>query len=76
MRLLRLLFTSRYRLVRRVADLEHQLRLRDAERESLQRQVGAYRDFVDSFAWRRRAKGAEAMVYAESLRQRDAGNVS
>lgn len=70
MRWLRFMLQTRRRLIRRVRELEHQLRLADSERASLERQVSAYRDFVDSFAWKRRAEGAEAKVYAESLRDR------
>lgn len=55
---------------RQLEDVRHQLDWRRRERESLEVQLTAYRDTVESFAWERRAQGAEAKVHAESLRQR------
>lgn len=55
---------------RRLETAEHALELARAENASLQVQLTAYRDTVDSLAWERRASMAESKVYAESLRHR------
>ena len=72
-RLLRCLLLVRHRRavrLKRQLDVErHRVRIRDEEIESLKVQLEAYRDTVESLGWESRANGAEAKVYAESLRR-------
>lgn len=72
-RLLRCLLFVRQRWARRLKqqlDAErHSSRMKDREIESLRVQLEAYRDTVESLGWEARASGAEAKVYAESLRR-------
>ena len=63
-----LYFRSRKSLARELTDARHAIGLREQEIASLRIQIEAYRDTVQSFGWERRAVGAEAKVYAESLR--------
>lgn len=49
--------------------LRHEITLKNSEIASLGVQLQCYRDTVESVMWGRRAEGAEAKAYTESLRQ-------
>ena len=56
-------------------ELEHELKLRDAEIESLSRQLTAFRDTLDALTWERRAIGVVAKTLCEQLKGHDDDNV-
>lgn len=70
LRRLRDWFASRRVLLRKLELEKHLSRLKDEEIAALRRQLGGCLDTLDRHAWQQRATGAEAMVYAETLKQK------
>jgi len=62
----------RYRLRRAEAKrraAENALKLKEQENAGLRIQLESFVDFVDAFAWRQRAAGAEDKTIAESIKK-------